>query len=141
METQLFGNESVQQDSISLNLDFQLRIKQLSLYLVLQLRFLGSETFLEVPQRSQPRNSTGKMPMKYSTAFSNSRRAGNGAGHIVCRVFPFACTCKLCSILREGTNGIADGSGDVADNMPLSGHVAISCQSWPSRPMRSLTSP
>jgi len=58
---------------------------------------------------------------------------GYGTGHIVCRVLPFACTCKLCSILREGTNGVADGPGDVADQMPLSRHGAISCQSWHQR--------
>jgi hypothetical protein len=46
--------------------------KQLSLYVMLRLRFPGTETFLAVFQHSQPRNSTGKTPMKCVAVFSNS---------------------------------------------------------------------
>jgi hypothetical protein len=46
--------------------------KQLSLCVMLQLRFPGIETFLAVFQHSRPRNSAGKTPMKCLVALSNS---------------------------------------------------------------------
>src|SRR6202034_3747080 len=46
--------------------------KQLSPCVMLQLRFPGTEIFLAVFQRNQPRNSTEKTPMECVAAFSNS---------------------------------------------------------------------